>query len=81
MSVLFSSGHTELVAIAEQETKERFWHRQFGHIGVKNLQQLPRQKLVNGSKQHDFCETCVEGKNHGSIFPTKGSSRKEAERG
>ena len=58
------------------ETKEDIWHRRFGHLGVRNLQRLARDKLVDGfdydaSKDISFCEPCVEGKQHRSKFPAR----------
>ena len=74
------SALAEQVSVAEQETKEKIWHRRFGHLGIQNLQKLARDKLVSGfdfdtSKQHNFCEACVDGKHHWSSFPTEVSSR------
>ena len=65
-----------------QEMKENVWHRRFGHLGVRNLQKLAKNKLVDGfdydtSKEIGFCETCTEGKHHRSPFPTNGRNRSE----
>ena len=56
------------------ETKEDICHRRFGHLGVRNLQRLARDKLVDGfdydaSKDITFCEVCVEGKQHQKQIP------------
>ena len=57
-----------------KETKEDTWHRRYGHLGVRNLQKLSKEKLVddfdfNASRETSFCESCVEGKHHRSRFP------------
>ena len=54
-----------------KETKEDTWHRRYGHLGVRNLQKLAKEKLVddfdfNASRETTFCESCVEGKHHRS---------------
>jgi len=51
------------------EVKENVWHRRFGHLGVRNLQKLAKDKLADGldydpSKGIGFCESCTEGKHH-----------------
>ena len=48
-------------------SKEDLWHRRYGHLGAKGLQQLARGNLVeefdyNASKDISFCEPCVKGK-------------------
>ena len=62
--------------------KENVWHRQFGHLGVRNLQKLAKDKLADGfdydlSKGIDFCESCTEGKHHRNRFPTSGGKHSE----
>ena len=57
-----------------KETKEDTWHRRYGHLGLRNLQKLSKEKLVdvfdfNASRETSFCESCVEGKHHRSRFP------------
>ena len=57
-----------------KSSKEHLWHRRYGHLGVKNLQKLAKEKLVdefdyNVSKQIDFCEPCLKGKHQRSRFP------------
>jgi len=64
------------------EVKENVWHRRFGHLGVRNLQKLAKDKLADGfdydlSKGIDFCESCTEGKHHRSRFPTSGGKHSE----
>ena len=48
-----------------KETKEYTWHRRYGHLGVRNLQKLAKEKLVddfdyNASRETSSCESCVE---------------------
>ena len=62
------------------ESKEDKWHRRFGHLGVRSLQTLSKEKLVSGfdydsSSEISFCQACVEGKLHKSQFPTTGGKR------
>ena len=70
-----SSHQKTCAAKAEgQTTKENLWHRRYGHLGTKGLQQLAREKLVDGfdydpQSKVDFCESCVDGKHHRSQFP------------
>ena len=56
------------------------WHRRFGHLGMKNLQKLATDQLVNGldydvTKDIKFCEPRVDGKHRHSSFPKSGGRR------
>ena len=60
--------HTPRVCVAEDNC-ESVWHRRYGHLGEKYLQQLAKEKLVDGfnydvTKPTEFCEPCVQGKLH-----------------
>ena len=60
-------------------SKERLWHRRYGHLGEKNLKNLASNGLVNhfdydASKEIGFCETCIGGKHHRSHFPNNGGT-------
>ena len=62
------------------DTKKEIWHQRFGHLGMKNLQKLATDQLVNGldydvTKDIKFCEPCVDGKHHRSSIPKFGSRR------
>lgn len=61
------------VETKEPESKESIWHRQFGHLGVINLQKLARDMIksfdYDASNDLTFCETCIGGKHHKSQFP------------
>ena len=62
------------------ESKEDKWHRRFGHLGMRSLQTLSKEKLVSSfdydsSSEISFCHACVEGKLHKSQFPTTGGRR------
>ena len=51
----------------------QLWHQRFGHLGVKNLKTLQDEELVEGLKFNDskdmqFCEACVEGKQTRNSF-------------
>ena len=56
-------------------TDNNIWHRRYGHLSPKYLQLLAKKKLVIGLdyetclKGINFCESCVEGKQHRSQFP------------
>ena len=74
--------YSNTAKIQVQESKEDKWHRRFGHLGVRNLQKLAKEKLVNGfdydpSKEISFCQACVKGKLHDSQFSTTGGKRSE----
>ena len=49
------------------------WHRRFGHIGVKGLQRLQRERLVDGltvvPSQIVDCPSCIEAKQSRLPFP------------
>ena len=58
----------------EQLSREHLWHCQYGHLGVKNLQKLASENLVEeydycASKQIKFCEPCLKGKHQRGQFP------------
>ena len=62
------------------DTNEGIWHRRFSHLGMKNLQKLATDQLVNWlgynvTKDIKFCEPCVDGKHHRSSFPNSGGRR------
>ena len=64
---------SQVVNVADKDSKERLWHRRFGHLGEQNLQRIAREKLVkqfnyNSSKPIGFCETCIGGKHHRTPF-------------
>ena len=66
--------------VCTAEENESVWHRRFGHLGETYLQQIAREKLVNGfvydiKQCTKFCESCVKGKFHKSKFPNAGRRR------
>lgn len=66
----------------ESTSKEKLWHRRYGHLGEQNLQRIAKNKLVdefdfNVSKSIGFCESCVNGKHHRSSFPKSKSKTSE----
>ena len=75
------SKGTDKVAMCKLgETKEAIWHRRYGHLGTKNLDQLAKNQLVEGfdydaTKKEIFCEPCVSGKQHRKPFPKTGGER------
>lgn len=57
----------------DKDSKEKLWHRRYGHVGEQNLQKIARERLVHRfdydqSNPIGFCETCVGGKHHRSPF-------------
>ena len=57
--------------VAEKGSKERLWHRWYGHLGEQNLKTLAACKMVDKfdfDTRHSisFCEPCVGGKHHKS---------------
>ena len=69
--------------VADKESKEKLWHRRFGHLGEQNLQRIAREKLVcqfnyNLSKSIGFCKTCVGGKHHRTPFGSSTTKTTEA---
>ena len=72
----------ESANIMGSDSKEDVWHRRYGHLGLGSLQRLAREQLTDGfdfdvSHELTFCETCPQGKQHRTKFPT--SSRKADE--
>ena len=49
LNCIDEQGTTHAATICSSvDTKEEIWHRRFGHIGMKNLQKLAADQLVNG---------------------------------
>ena len=78
--LLYAKSKDHVYSVAEKldengySSKEDLWHRRYGHLGVKTLQKLARDHLVNEydfcvSKQIKFCEPCLKGKHRRSQFP------------
>ena len=78
LNCIDEQGTTHAATICSSgDTKEEIWHRRFGHHGMKNLQKLATDQLVNGpdydvTKDIKFCDSCVDGKHHRSSFPKSG---------
>ena len=74
---------TEHVNVANSHslaTNEDLWHYRYGHLNVKSLQRLACDNLVEGydydpSKEIQFCESCLEGKQHRNPFPSHSTNR------
>ena len=61
--------------VVEKKSKERLWHRRYGHLGEQSLKKLARKELVlqfdyDATNSIGFCETCTGGKLHHSRFET-----------
>lgn len=68
--------------MVEKKSKERLWHRRYGHLGEQSLKKLASKELVqrfdyNVTNSIGFCETCTGGKLHRSRFETSKSQTKE----
>ena len=59
------------------------WHRRFGHIGISSLEQLDRDKMVDGmainhtSITSKSCEACIKAKHAHAPFPKEAEHRSE----
>ena len=67
-------------AVSTTMIKEDLWHRRYGHLSLKNLQKLAREQLVynfdfSATKEIQFCEPCLHGKQHREPFPDRSESR------
>ena len=61
-------------------SKEDIWHYRYGHLSLKNLRKLAREELVRGfdysvSKEVQFCESCLKGKQHKNPYPNHSLNR------
>ena len=66
-------GKPQSMNVADKNSKERLWHRKYGHLGEQNLQKIARKQPVKGfnydaSKRIGFCETCISGKHQCTPF-------------
>lgn len=65
-------------------TREDLWHYRYGHLSMKNLQKLARDNLIKDfdfsiTKEIQFCESCIAGKQHKNPYPSHAQRRsKEA---
>ena len=71
---VYAVTETKWLENNEQLSREHLWHCQYGHLGVKNLQKLASENLVEeynycASEQIKFCEPCLKGKHQRSQFP------------
>ena len=67
-------NHTAMKCASTDWTNESIWHRRYGHLGARNLEQIAKEHLVDGSdyepkKESSFCEPCVDGKQGTLPFP------------
>ncbi len=68
--------------VATKESKERLWHRRYGHLSEQSLQKLARKGLVekfdyDATNNVGFCEACIGGRHHRSHFETSKTHTKE----
>ena len=62
--------------VAEKNSKEKLWHRRYGHLEEQNLKTLASQKMVQNFKCDsrrpvEFCEPCVGEKHYRNQFETR----------
>ena len=72
-------GVHSMTALHSSFSREDLWHRQYGHLSVKSLQKLARDDLVkdfdySASKGIQYYESCLEGKQCRSPFPSHSES-------
>ena len=61
-------------------SKEDIWHHRYGHLTMKNLRKLAKDDLVQGfdysvSKEIQFCDSCIKGKQQKNPYPNQSFSR------
>ena len=59
--------------MTETDTRERLWHRRFGHLNKQSMRKLVREELVDHldystSGEIGVCEACIGGKQSKSPF-------------
>uniref|UniRef100_A0A1X7UFL8 GAG-pre-integrase domain-containing protein n=1 Tax=Amphimedon queenslandica TaxID=400682 RepID=A0A1X7UFL8_AMPQE len=64
----------------QETTKEDISHYRFEHLNVRSLQKLAKENLVDDfdftpTYEIQFCESCLEGKQHRSTFPSHFETR------
>ena len=69
-----------MLSTVSLSSKENIWHRRFCHANKQSLQKIANDSLVNGldvkfNDNFDFCEPCVQGKNHRLTFPKKSATK------
>ena len=75
-------NHTAMKSASTDRTKESIWHRRYGHLGGRNLEQIAKEQLVDGfdyepKKKSSFCEPCADGKQSTLLFPKTGGERSD----
>lgn len=73
----------ESVVLANQESEQtsiRKWHRRLGHLGIQDLGELSKKKMVLGmnvktTSTEVICEPCIQGKIHRLPFPKQTQHR------
>jgi hypothetical protein len=68
--------------LTHADESSRIWHKRFGHLNFRYMQQLSKQRLVNGLPNIHFskgvCEGCVLGKHPQEKFDKGKSQRASA---
>ena len=77
-----NENHTASKCASTDRTKESIWHRRYGHLGGRNLEQIAKEQLVDGfdyepKKKSSFCEPCADGKQSTLLFPKTGGERSD----
>ena len=63
----YANKSQEGASVAQCESKERLWHRRFGHLNEQSMKTLVKKDLVSQldydtSKNIGICEACIGGK-------------------
>ena len=57
-----ATSHEVVIAAVEED----IWHRRLGHVNKRTIEDMKKEELVDGMKEHDRinvqCECCIEGK-------------------
>ena len=72
---------TNLVQSPMEDDALELWHHYLGHLNVKSARSL--QNMMSGMNLGNFscltssllCEACIEGKQHGVVFPNEGKNK------
>ena len=73
----FGSSSLPLVFVSHSDDVSRLWHKRFGHLNFRSLQNLCKEKMVTAlpmvSCKDGVCSGCVLGKHHRDSFEKRAS--------
>ena len=72
---------TNLVQSPMEDDALELWHHNLGHLNLKSVHSL--QNMMSGINLGKFscptsslfCEACIEGTQHGVVFPNEGKNK------